>query len=212
MPFKSNKTKLTLFLSVLLLITTAASCSPPWVNRTIDFEFTGQVLDHDTKQPIEGAYVLAVYEKVDSAFAVGTVRYCVKTKGMLSDNEGKFHFPIDKLDGNSPHIALAIKQDYFLHTMAIPSDAVWKAQTKETYSNRHVFLKKQVPGAPEYAYGLSTCQRPESREAAAANVQAYKIEREEYIRLGRGDSSVRNVDSIIQRLEATINSAPSGRN
>jgi hypothetical protein len=191
----------------LLSLTSIAACSPPWA-RKADFELTGQVLDFDTKQPIEGAYVLAVYEKVDLGIA-GAARYCVKTKGMLSDKDGSFHFPIDKLDGNSPHMVYAIKADYFLREWELPPSDANRAQTKQAYTNRHVYLKKQEVGAPEYLLReYRECGRPETRSAIEANITFLAIKKSEYVRLQMGDARIKNIESMIQSLEATTVSVP----
>ena len=73
-----------------LVITTASSCNMS-DKLSYDFDYTGQVLDEDTKLPIEGAYVLAVYERVDLGMA-GSARYCVKTKGMVTGKDGRLTF------------------------------------------------------------------------------------------------------------------------
>jgi hypothetical protein len=184
MSFLTQKSKPFLLAAAALSLMMAASCELPAADGVINFEFTGRVLDKDTKEPIEGAYVLAVYEKVDMGFAA-SARYCVKTKGMLSDKEGKFHFPIDKLDGNSPHQVVAIKPDYYFRGNKPVSEESWKKQNKETHSNRDVYLKKQDPAKPEFLYEFNRCQRPESSEAIEAAVQFTNIVISEQIKHGR---------------------------
>ena len=158
----------------VICIASAASCNLP-DTRTIDFEFTGQVLDFDTKEPIDGAYVLAIYEKVDLGMA-GSARYCVKTKGMTTGKDGKFNFPLDRLDGNSPSQVFAIKADYYYWTFEqVPSD-VWKKHNRQTYSNRHAYLKKQNPAKPDFISTFSSCARPESREAVEAGIRYLELE------------------------------------
>jgi hypothetical protein len=202
MSFLTQKTKPFLACIALLSLTTIASCS---TDRKIDFEFTGQVLNKGTLEPYEGAYVIAVYEKVDLGFA-GSARYCYKTKGMFTGKDGKFHFPIDKLDGNSPFIVHAIKPGYFLLDWALPSEALSKAQIKETYQNRHVYLQKQDPAKYNPGYPYGECSRPESREAAEANIQYLKLERDELIRIGSHfdwfQNSIDIIDRRIQRLQS----------
>lgn len=175
----------------------AASCNLP-DNPTINFEFTGQVLDFDTKQPIEGAYVLAVYEKVDLGFAA-SASYCIKTHGMFTGKGGDFNFPIDRLDGLSPGRVFAIKADYYYRTFEPVPPAVWKKNNKETYSNRHVYLKKQDPANPEFL-GFSTCERPKSREAVDAAInylQLMLVERKKYSK-HKSDS----VESFIKQMQS----------
>ena len=165
-----------LIIASLLGVSTLAYCAPAdWFGlRKPDFELTGQVLDFDTKQPIEGAYVLAVYEKVDLGLA-GASRYCVKTKGMVSEKEGRFHFPVEQLDGGSPSTAHAIKPDYFSKTFAEVSDADFKAQNKAAYSNRHAYLKKQDLTKYDACHSFTECDRAKSREAVETNIQYLKL-------------------------------------
>jgi hypothetical protein len=184
MSFITQKLKPFVFATALLSLTTLAACSSPWAEKPIDFEFTGQVLIQGTNEPVEGAYVLAVYEKVDLGLG-GSARYCVKTKGMMSDKEGRFHFPIDKLDGNSPHIAYAIKADHYFYMTNVPTEKVWAAQTKEAYTNRHAYLKRQNAAEPFFSNDFTGCQRPESTAAIEAAVQFMQIEVGEQIKYGR---------------------------
>ena len=160
------------FAIAVLCIGTAASCNLP-DTRTIDFDFTGRVLDFDTKEPIEGAYALAVYHKVDLGLAA-SARYCVKTKGMVTGKDGKFNFPIDRLDGNSPVEVVAIKADYYLRGTESVRPEVWEKNNKETYSNRNVYMKKQDPAKPEF-FGFRHCERPESREAVDAAIHYLEL-------------------------------------
>ena len=169
----------------------------------VDFEFTGQVLDFDTKEPIEGAYALAVYEKVDFGFAA-SARYCVKTKGMTTGKDGRFHFPIDKLDGNSPVEVVAIKGDYYFRRKETVSPESWKKQNKETYSNRNVYLKRQDPVQPDFHFGYDKCGRPESLDAIQANIQFLNIKKAEVTRLASHfdwyRSDISTTDSMIDSL------------
>ena len=190
-----------------IAVSTAASCDLP-DTEPINFAFTGRVLDADTKEPIEGAYALAVYEKVDLGMAA-TARYCVKTKGMFTGKDGRFSFPVEKRDGNSPVAVYAIKADhYFARTETIPSE-VWRKQNKEANSNRNVYLKKQDPAKLELRYGYTTCDRPESREAVEANIQFLNIKKADVTRLGINaewfKNYMANTDSMINDLQSAPN-------
>lgn len=196
-----------LFAAVVLSLTMAASCELPASDGVINFELTGRVLDKDTKEPIEGAYVLAIYEKVDMGFAA-SARYCVKTKGMMSDKEGKFHFPIEKLDGNSPHQVVAIKPDYYFRGGKQVSEESWKKQNKETHSNRDVYLKKQDAAKLSFQFGEGECSRPESRDAAQASIQFLEFEKAELVRLGSQFEWFKNSVEIIHRRIKRLQSAP----
>jgi hypothetical protein len=184
MSFITQKLKPFVFATTLLSLTTLAACSPPWASKPIDFEFTGQVLDKDSNEPIEGAYALAVYRKVDIGFG-GTADYCYKTKGMLTGKDGKFHFTMERPTSLNPDMVYAIKPDYFSIDWVIPTPALQDARTKETYTNRHVYLKKQDTAKPSFQHGFIDCARPESSEAIEAAEQFMRIEVGEQIKYGR---------------------------
>lgn len=83
-----NKRKLLLLLMLtpfIVFLAGVAGCiyhKPP---------FQGQILDRDTKQPIEGAVVVAVYEKTHHGFEPLTHSFHVREA--LTDKEGKFRIP-----------------------------------------------------------------------------------------------------------------------
>jgi hypothetical protein len=199
------KSKSFLLAAAALALTMAASCDLPASNTNSSFEFTGQVLDFDTKQPIEGAYALAVYQKVEIGLG-GTADYCYKTKGMTTGKDGKFSFPLEQPTSLNPDIVYAIKADYFYRDTFIPTPSVQKAQTKEAYTNRHVYLKKQDPAKPSFQFGYGECARPESAQAAEANIQFLEFERAELIRLGSQfdwfKNSIETTDRRIKRLQS----------
>jgi hypothetical protein len=205
-PHKRHTPQRLLLCMAALVITTAASCNMS-DKLSYDFEYTGQVLDEDTKLPIEGAYVLAVYERVDLGMA-GSARYCVKTKGMLTGKDGKFNFPMEKIRGSiSPAQVAAIKTDYYSYRSEDFTKEAWEKQDKDTYSNRHVYLKRQDPAKLEFRYGYTTCKRPESREAVEANIEFLKIKRIEMTRIASKfdwfPSFAKDNDAMIRYLEDT---------
>jgi hypothetical protein len=55
--------------------------------------FKGTILDIDTKQPIEGAVVVAEYRKAYLSMGAGKADYIMDVREMLTDKEGKFYFP-----------------------------------------------------------------------------------------------------------------------
>ena len=64
-----------------------------------DFDLTGTVYDATTKQPIDGAYVVALYYKSIVGMAAMDL-WCIKTKGMYTGKDGKFRFSIYDADGS----------------------------------------------------------------------------------------------------------------
>ena len=55
--------------------------------------FRGKVIDAETKEPIEGTVVVAVYEKYVYGLGTGGYQRVVKVKETLTDKNGKFFFP-----------------------------------------------------------------------------------------------------------------------
>mgnify|MGYP001788432345 CR=1 FL=1 len=173
--------------AILLCVTIAALAVPSYAltDRLLGLmgkEFTGTVLDHETKQPIEGAYVIAMYSIVRAGPAAVTA-WCVKTKGMTTGKDGKFHFPIAELDGLPPDVS-AIKPDYFLAGVEIPR--AWNRSTFrgwDVYQGWDVYLSKQNPDKPNRrisAGNREDCWYATTRVDAAASVEFLKLSLEEF--------------------------------
>lgn len=165
--------------AALLAMGAGDPMSPP------SFEYTGTVYNAITKQPIEGAYVMAIYEK--SVVGPATMSFhCVKTRGMYTGKDGSFHFPIERLDGLSPHWTVAILPGFFVDRSRFPDSADWKAQNREAYSHRDLSIKPQDPAHPEYAYGSHNgfCHHAQFREDAEASTVFLRAELAEVQRYG----------------------------
>jgi hypothetical protein len=189
-------------ISLLAAVSVFAYCAPPGQYGKPALDITGTVFDQDTKQPIAGAYVLAIYEESGGSFA-GTSNWCVKTKGMTTGEDGRYHFPVERLDNKSPARIAAIKADYYLYSSLAPSEALQRAQSKATYMNRDVYLKKQDVAKPEFQYGPAEryCTRAKSIEDAAAAVAYFKLELNEYIKYKLSDEAIKNIRKIIDDFE-----------
>ena len=167
-----------------------------------DFDFAGTVYDNVTKQPIEGAYVVAIYrEQVVSMAAMSS--WCVKTLGMYTGKDGKFRFPVENRKGNSPLYAGAIKPDYFNGSRVFPPEDVWKKQGKEAYSGRDIYLIPQDPLKPDLSFGNGEefCDRARTREDAAAGAQFLKIKLKEYEKYRADNRGREAVEGMINLLE-----------
>ena len=200
--FTSSKAKRWIIATVALA-SVVAYCAPPGTFRRIDFELTGTVRDKETKEPLEGAYVVAVYLIRESGLAASALN-CKKTKGAYTDKDGKYHLPVEKLDGLSPHDVTAIKPGYYGTDREIPNIEQRRAQNADTYSNRDHYLIKQNPDKPEFRFGFSLlgCTFAESREDVAASIQFKKIELAEVKRLAGENWLIENVSRGIARLES----------
>ncbi|MBL0142911.1 MAG: hypothetical protein IPP91_12620 [Betaproteobacteria bacterium] len=174
-----------------------------------DFELTGTVYDTTTKQPIEGAYVVALYYKSIVGPAAMAI-WCVKTRGMYTGKDGTFHFPVEKLDGDSPLSVNAIKPGYYSDRPVVPSPEVRKKQGREAYTGRDLPLILQNPAKPEFRFGSGDvfCNHAETKQDAAAGVEFLKIELAEFIQLGADEKTIQVTRRMIQRLESRPEVAP----
>jgi hypothetical protein len=190
------------FIALIGAASVIVSCGEA-ASTAANFEYTGIVRDSETREPLEGAYVVAGYRKVVSGPAA-TRSWCVKTRGMYTDKDGKFHFPVENLDGSSPASASAIKPDYFRGSSARPDPDEWRKQTAKAYANRDIYLHKQEPSTPTllFGYGDEDCDHAATRQDAEAGVQFMKIEQAEKIKYGAPKNSIDAGWRVIQRYES----------
>jgi len=83
---------------IILIVTVAMLFSSVSAHSGLIYskpEFRGRVIDAETKQPIEGAVVVALYYKqsVVSLNPAGTSAYVFAAKEALTDNKGDFYIP-----------------------------------------------------------------------------------------------------------------------
>jgi hypothetical protein len=187
-------------ISLLAAVSVFAYCAPPGQYGKPALDITGTVFDQDTKQPIAGAYVLAIYEESGGSFA-GTSNWCVKTKGMTTGDDGRYHFPVERLDNKSPARIAAIKADYYLYSSLAPSDALQRAQSKATYTNRDVYLKKQDVVKPEFINEFTGCERPQSTNAIEAALTYMDMKIKEETKLGKDMRSVNSLKDLMESMK-----------
>lgn len=85
--------KKTILISVIALIVwCSATSEASWIFYHKP-QFNGRVVDIDTKQPIEGAVVVAIYEKQTLNPPAGSYTNIIHVKEALTDKDGRFHFP-----------------------------------------------------------------------------------------------------------------------
>lgn len=191
------------FLFVVAFTCTAALGSPfDFLNRKIDFEMTGTVRDADTKEPLEGAYVIATYRIIRSGLAA-IATPCVKTKGMYTGKDGMYHFPVEKLDGRNPQFTNAIKPGYFWLTSDLPDSANWQKQNAAAYSGRDIYLKKQDPSKPDWHFsdGGEICDEAPNREAAAAGIEFLRLKLAELTKYGASNQGRNATETLIRLME-----------
>ena len=208
-PLRHHQKWLQLALTGLCLIS-LGSCARA-DDKPIDFELTGRALDKDTKEPIEGAYAVAIYEILLSGPAA-TVSRCVKTKGMYTGKDGKFHFPVDKRDGYSPNEVVVMHLDYVLGHAEEKPDAIRRLQNAEAYADRNAYMKKMDPQAPRYFQNEHVeCLYAKTKEDAAASIDYFKIVKAQAIKYKRTidfPHILESMDKRIRRLETIDGRAP----
>lgn len=83
--------KIIILVSTLLVLMTASS-EAGWLVYH-EPEFKGTILDISTKQPIEGAVVVAIYSKATIGLGAGTISSIINVRETLTDKEGNFRIP-----------------------------------------------------------------------------------------------------------------------
>lgn len=167
-------------------------------------KMTGTVFDATTKLPLEGAYVVAIYEEWRANIGMST-HVCVKLKGMTTGPDGRFDFPVEKGNGESPSDAVAVKPGYYLdHLGGMPDPDEMRRQSPAAYANRDIYLAPQNPASPAWGrYSLSSvhCRYARTRADAEPGIQYMKIVTEEMRRYGADKQSLSSVEYLIGSLE-----------
>lgn len=76
----------------LILILWAGTASASWLIYHKP-EFSGQILDQETKQGIEGAAVVALYHKWTMGLGAGSTHPVIHVREAVTDKDGRFHIP-----------------------------------------------------------------------------------------------------------------------
>jgi hypothetical protein len=108
-----------------------------------NMEATGAVFDAATKQPVQGAYVIAMY-----TFPRGRNTICWRTRGQVTGTDGKFRFPVEKTDGGNPREIHAMLVDHYTKDEVLPTGPEWKPKEAAFYRDRNIHLARQDPGNP----------------------------------------------------------------
>jgi hypothetical protein len=86
-----KKISIIMLLSFFLSGISASTCMAGWLFFSKP-EFKGRILDAETKEPIEGAVVVAVYHKHEYAIPHGNT-IVINTREALTDKNGEFYIP-----------------------------------------------------------------------------------------------------------------------
>jgi hypothetical protein len=123
---------------------------------------------------------------------------------MYTGEDGTFHFPVEKRDGNSPGKVTTIKSGYFSLWGVIPPTDVWRKQGKEAYSGRDTPLQKQDPQKPSWQLGHGDvyCTGAEWREDVEAAIEFLKLKLAEEQRLGARKQGLDALRRMIEELDS----------
>lgn len=93
MPGESHmKAKIFLFAMLLLIILSTGNACADWLIYHKP-AFEGKVIDAETKEPIEGAVVVAIYNKTLMSLGAGTNSYEINVREALTNKDGYFRIP-----------------------------------------------------------------------------------------------------------------------
>ncbi|MBI5099606.1 MAG: carboxypeptidase regulatory-like domain-containing protein [Nitrospirae bacterium] len=81
-----------LLLSILIVVLTAVYSDAGWLIYHKP-EFRGKVIDAESRQPIEGAVVVAVYNKETLGVGGGNMSSIIDVRETLTDKDGMFRIP-----------------------------------------------------------------------------------------------------------------------
>jgi hypothetical protein len=152
---------------------------------------TGTVRDATTRAPIAGAYVMAVYYQSGGELFAHSARWCFKTRGMYTGNDGRYRFPAEG-DGR-PELKV-IKPDYFeKEELRWVTERHWYGDSK--VQSPDLFLQRQDPAALTPPTGSLDCDRPAKPEDALANI--------EYLNISLADAEKYDPDNSLRWLKPT---------
>lgn len=104
--------------------------------------FEGQILDGETKEPIEGAAVVAYYHKRSMGLGAGTVSSIIDIRESLTDKEGRFRIPsytklILPFSWEDPARFIIYKPDY------VAVDGLYDRDLEGLFSGKMVGMQDQ---------------------------------------------------------------------
>jgi len=200
---RARPTAWKLLLAAFVTALLAASYFINAYNNTPLF-YTGRVLDWKTREPIEGAYAMAVYEDVFTGdWMMGGKAYCVKTLGMFVGKDGAYRFPVDTKRWTGPTVD-SIHPDYWQRERDIPNPSVGDRAKQKTYTDRNTYLEKIDPQHPPDLSLRSSgthCTRASTRADVEGAIQYLKVARERDRRLGARPAVLKSWDEEIQDLK-----------
>ena len=164
---------------------------------------TGTVLDAATGAPIEGAFVLATYDKCGGVMGGHSSCWCESTQGMYTGVDGKFKFPVLDEVGRMLSFPTAIKADYQYVKVDILNYADQSQNKKKFWASQNVLLSPQDAVTPNLNFQShsAACHRAPSRQNAAAGTEFLRLELAEAEKYAPGQSTINSLWSSIETLD-----------
>ena len=131
-------------------------------------ELAATVYNAVSKEPFEGAMVVAIYKQCGSSFAA-TACWCVRTAAVRTGKDGVFKFPVTATEG-LPELAI-FAPGHYLKDFQLPTPEAYKKRDKSYYTSWDLWLAPQDPENPAFRYESARelpCQRAVSEEDARA--------------------------------------------
>lgn len=169
-------------LPVIVLLACAALTSCSHAPR----EQTGKVLDELTKQPIEGAFVLATYSECGGTPFGHSSCWCESTRGVFTGPDGAFRFPVVDKKGRSLSFPTAIKPGYRYVEAKIVNYEKQSTDRDLFWKDQNVILGSQKRDEPQLNFQSyeANCLRAVARQDAAAGMQFLRFELAELEKFG----------------------------
>lgn len=144
-------------LTILLLLVVVAPAHAFWWMVYHKPAFKGKVIDAETKEPIEGAVVVAVYNKSTIGLGAGTLSSVINVREALTDKEGMFRISsyttiIQPFSVEDEAIFIILKHGYgsfpwyrVSPPMEMSLDVIEEYFTKEVGKTGEIVQRSQLP-------------------------------------------------------------------
>jgi hypothetical protein len=155
----------------------------------------GIVIDSKTGKPMEGAFVLAVYNESGGTLFGHSSSWCVRTKGVWTGPDGRFTFPKGK--PNNPHL-YAVKEGYVLNPYL---ESKPRKEGEKPAEFRQLHLDRLGESRIDSS-DFIICERPATRQDVEANITYLKLLYKESEHNPKGYLRRDTIESTLARFEA----------
>jgi hypothetical protein len=185
-----------------LLLTAALTCTPIHAMSIFGPKVVeGMVIDSKTGKPMEGAFVLAVYNESGGTLFGHSSSWCVRTKAVWTGPDGRFTFPKGK--PNNPYL-YAVKEGYVLNSYLEPSP---RKEGEKPAEFRYLHLERHGESKIKSSQFI-ICERPVTRQDVEANITYLKLLSRESEHIPKGDLRRNVIESTLAEFEALPDAPP----